>query len=72
VYGYLDMVINEQHVGCKYLLKKVLEIKPKVHLFGHVHESYGQIKRKGINFINASVLNEHYELVNKPIEFEIL
>lgn len=70
-YGYLDQVINEQHVGDKDLLQKILEIKPKVHAFGHIHESYGDIKRKGIRFMNACVLNEHYELVNRPIIFDL-
>ena len=71
VYGYLDQVINEEHVGCKDLLERIKEIKPKVHVCGHVHESYGTIKRVGIQFINCSVLNELYELVNKPVIFEI-
>ena len=71
VYGYLDQVINEEHVGCKDLLERIKEVKPKVHVCGHVHESYGTIKRSGIQFINCSVLNELYELVNKPITFEI-
>jgi Icc-related predicted phosphoesterase len=71
VYGYLDMVINEEHVGCVDLLQKVKEIKPKVHVCGHVHESYGTLKRGGTLFINASVLNEMYELVNKPVVFEL-
>ena len=71
VYGHLDQVINEEHVGCKDLLERVKEIKPKVHVCGHVHESYGNIKRGGIQFINCSVLNELYELVHKPIVFEI-
>jgi Predicted phosphoesterases, related to the Icc protein len=71
VYGYLDQVINEENVGCKDLLERVKEVKPKVHVCGHVHESYGSIKRGGVQFINCSVLNELYELVNKPIVFEI-
>jgi Icc-related predicted phosphoesterase len=71
VYGFLDMVINEQHVGCQDLLRMVLTIQPKVLLCGHIHESYGSIKRSGIRFINASVVNEHYELVNRPVVFEI-
>lgn len=71
VYGILDTLINEQHVGDKDLLKRVLEIKPKVHVCGHIHESYGTAKRHGIKFINACVLNEAYELVHKPIVFEL-
>ncbi|MDQ6610201.1 MAG: metallophosphoesterase, partial [Bacteroidota bacterium] len=67
----LDIVINEQHAGDKDLLKTVKEINPKVHVCGHIHESYGYVKRFGIKFINACVLNESYELVNKPIVFEL-
>jgi Icc-related predicted phosphoesterase len=70
-YGFLDQLINEQHAGCQDLLRTVLTIKPKYHVFGHIHESYGSIKRTGIQFINASVVNELYELINKPIVFEI-
>ncbi len=70
-FGILDMVINEQNVGCKNLLQRVLEVKPKVHVYGHIHEDYGSVKRHGIRFINASVLNEVYELVNKPIVFDL-
>jgi Icc-related predicted phosphoesterase len=71
VFGFLDTVINEQHVGCQDLLRRVLVIKPKVHLCGHIHESYGAIKRSGIRFINACTLNEGYEPVNRPIVFEM-
>jgi len=71
VHGFLDMVINEQHVGCQDLLRTVLTIQPKVHVCGHIHESYGNIKRSGIKFINASLLNEHYELANRPVLFEM-
>jgi Icc-related predicted phosphoesterase len=70
-YGILDSLLNEQHAGDKDLLKRVLEIKPKVHVFGHIHEAYGVAKRHGIKFINACVLNEAYELVHKPVVFEV-
>jgi Icc-related predicted phosphoesterase len=71
VYGFLDMVLNEQHVGCQDLLRKVLVFQPKVHVCGHIHESYGSIKRSGIRFINACMLNEKYELANRPVVFEV-
>ena len=70
-YGILDQVANEQHVGCKDLLNRVVEIKPLVHVFGHIHESYGSTKNMGIRFINASQTNESYEVVNKPVVFEL-
>ena len=71
VYGTLDMNLEGQHVGCKDLFNKVHEVKPKVHVCGHIHESYGSVEKSGIKFINASVLNEKYELTNKPIEIEL-
>ena len=70
-YGVLDMLLNEQHAGDKDLLKKLLQHKPKVHICGHIHESYGWVQRHGIKFINACLLNEAYELMNKPIVFEL-
>lgn len=72
VYGILDVLLNEQHSGDKDLLRKVMEIKPKVHVCGHIHEAYGSVKRQGIRFVNACVLNEQYELANRPISFDVL
>ncbi|HEU4472627.1 MAG TPA: metallophosphoesterase, partial [Flavisolibacter sp.] len=71
VYGFLDMIATEQHVGDQDLLRKVLAFKPKVHVFGHIHESYGMVKRSGILFINACQVNEQYQLLNKPIVFDL-
>lgn len=70
-YGMLDQVLNEQHAGDRDLLKKVLEIKPKVHVCGHIHEAYGIANRYGTKFINACILNESCELANKPVVFEL-
>jgi Icc-related predicted phosphoesterase len=72
VYGILDTVINEQNAGDKDLLARVLQVRPRVHVCGHIHESYGSVKRHGIKFINACLLNEMYELANKPITFDIV
>ena len=56
--GILDAVgrMNEA-VGCEELLKKVAEVKPRVHVFGHIHEHGGKnIELDGTQYINASVL----------------
>lgn len=71
VYGINDVVVNGQHAGCRYLLERVKAIKPRVHLCGHIHEGYGEWQQHKTKYINASVLNESYELVNKPIVFDI-
>jgi Icc-related predicted phosphoesterase len=71
IFGVLDKTIDGQNVGCKDLENKIFELKPKVHICGHIHEAYGKVDKYGIQFINASVLDHHYNLVNKPIEFEL-
>jgi len=63
----LDLTIGNIHVGSLSLLERVFEIKPKIHIFGHIHEGYGTHYNKGIKFINASVINEYYKNVNEPI-----
>lgn len=70
-YGILDKVLDE-NTGSKGLLERVIEIKPKLHVFGHIHESYGKIKQRyGITFVNAASLNWRYNCLNKPIIVDI-
>jgi len=61
------------NVGCDDLRDAVLNrIKPKLMVFGHIHESYGNITINNTTFINASCLNENYRAINKPHFFEII
>lgn len=71
VFGILDKTTRNEHVGCKDLLNKVEEIKPKFHICGHIHEAYGYLKQENTEYINASVLDENYNLRNQPLVFEI-
>jgi predicted phosphodiesterase len=70
-FGILDKNQNGENCGCEELLKAVQRVRPKFHLFGHIHESYGQVEIDGTTFINAANLNEHYKYTNKPVVFEI-
>lgn len=54
------------HAGCPELRKRVLEIKPKTHIFGHIHNGYGHVKIGETDFYNVSLLDEAYSLENKP------
>ncbi len=62
-----DRVKHGEHVGCKDLLHKIEEIKPKLHISGHIHEGYGVYNNEHTLFFNASQLDQHYSLVNKPL-----
>lgn len=61
---------NEPHLGCALLREKVDEQPPKIHVFGHIHGGYGYKFHNGTHFFNASILNERYEYVNRPVTFD--
>ena len=52
--GILDRNIDGESQGCEKLLERVQEINPLVHIFGHIHESYGIFPTSSTIFINAS------------------
>lgn len=65
--GILDENSYFQCVGCKDLLVKVNQVKPKYHFFGHIHEGYGQDTKDETIYLNASVLNDRYQLTHEPM-----
>ncbi|MEK7485535.1 MAG: metallophosphatase domain-containing protein [Planctomycetota bacterium] len=69
-FGYGDRTLRGDQVGCKELLKRVEILKPKYHIFGHIHEGAGQFQSTDTTFINASSCNFGYKPVNPPIVFD--
>lgn len=61
---------NEPNLGCELLRKRVEFIKPKIHIFGHIHGGYGYYFNGHTHFINASILDERYDYTNAPITFD--
>lgn len=70
-HGILDMCHDGVHAGCEALLIKVLEIKPLVHLFGHIHEGYGVLANENTTFINGSNCNLRYQPNQPPYVFDL-
>lgn len=70
-YGILDRTPNGEDVGCSDLKDIVVSIKPKAHIFGHIHHSYGFKNIDSTLYINTSICNERYQPVNKPFLFEL-
>ncbi len=73
--GYGDLVNNwrqpNTNVGCELLLNRILDIKPLVNVFGHIHEGYGVEYNDNTIFVNASICNSKYEPINKPIIIDL-
>lgn len=72
-YGILDEVArdNAGSVGCKALRNRVDSLNLSAHIFGHVHESYGIIEKRGTTFVNCSLCDLIYKATNKPIIINI-
>ena len=71
-FGIADATPSGEHVGCEELRKALARVKPKIHIFGHIHGGYGTYLEEipGLTFINASNCDESYRPFNKPIVFE--
>jgi Icc-related predicted phosphoesterase len=65
--GILDQTFYGKRTGCEDLLSRVHQVKPKYHIFGHIHEQYGNVTKAETTFVNASVLDDWYEMKNNPI-----
>jgi len=71
--GYRDWAKEGyESLGCRNLLTHVKRIKPSLHVFGHIHGGYGEDHDGNTHYVNASLLNEAYQPVNKPIVVEVL
>lgn len=78
--GILDLTAHNNYpeqCGDKSLLNKVLDIKPKYHIFGHIHDepscyNAGTFKPSSIEttFVNASINNLSYNVINNGIIIE--
>ena len=67
-WGVLDL--RSKHIsslGCRHLADELKRIKPRLHVFGHVHESHGELHQDGTHFVNAAVAGgPNLEIRNKP------
>ena len=67
-HGVLDQNTGQVRAGCPALAATVLtRLRPRIHVFGHIHESAG-FKRIGETlFINAASKIPKSKLLNKPV-----
>jgi len=70
-YGHGDLTSLGSRVGCADLLEVVERIRPLVHVFGHIHESYGITSNDHTKYINASMVNREFMPSNAPVVFDL-
>lgn len=71
-YGYGDQLRKpgSPSVGCESLRNRIEQVRPVLHVFGHIHESRGVYPnttpgKSPITHVNASSLDHKYRLWNK-------
>ena len=70
--GYGDLNGKNERRGCLELLNTIrFRVKPKYHIYGHVHGGHG-VRSNGITtFINAAFLVKKGLPTNPPIVFDL-
>jgi len=72
--GILDEVcqdFKQKWLGSAALRDRIHEVKPRFHVFGHIHEGYGQKFQGETQFVNAATCNRQYRPVNPPIVIKV-
>ncbi len=70
-YGILDATDRGEAVGCEELLLAIRRVCPRLHVFGHIHEGYGEQTVDGTHFVNASNCDLNYRPVQAPVVFDL-
>ena len=65
--GILDVNVYGKGGGCQDLMNRIKVVKPKIHIFGHFHLKNGIVEQDGTKFVNATICNEKYKPVHKPV-----
>ena len=69
--GHLDRTFDHRSVGCKALTERRHQLHLKAHVFGHIHEGYGQELCGGCLTLNASIFDQRKKGLNAPISFDL-
>ncbi|CEG45970.1 Phosphoesterases [Plasmopara halstedii] len=71
-YGILDLTVTGHHVGSETLLRETLSrIRPRYHVFGHIHEAYGATRVGNTVFVNAATSTLLTKPYHAPIVLDI-
>ena len=72
--GVLDEVcqdFKQKWLGSAALRDRIFDARPRFHIFGHIHEGYGQKFQGETQFVNAATCNRQYKPVNPPIVIKV-
>lgn len=60
-----------EHTGCPYLAQRIVELQPRLVVFGHIHEGWGQWRQGRTLLANVSHLDRGYQPAHDATVFEL-
>ena len=70
--GRGDLTVRHERAGCFDLLSHVQDrIRPRVHIYGHIHEGAGVTYDGQTLFVNASSVDLGYRVVEHPVIVDV-
>ena len=69
--GIRDRTFDERAVGCADLREAIARVRPRLHVFGHIHEGYGAEAHEGTLFVNASTCTLSYQPTNPAVVVDL-
>jgi Icc-related predicted phosphoesterase len=70
--GRGDMTLHSGHFGCHNLLEEIQQrVRPRLHVYGHIHEGYGTSFDGHTLYVNASNLDIAYEAINPCLVIDL-
>lgn len=70
-HGVRDQVHGGEHLGCEELKIRLGVIRPRVHVFGHIHDGFGVTQSKQTVFVNGCTCDEDYRPTHRPIVLDL-
>lgn len=70
-YRIFDRNVEGGACGDRQLFEAVMRVKPKVHIFGHIHESRDHAEIEGTRMYNVCSLDETYKIIRQPVVIDI-
>jgi len=72
-YGIGDLAHSGHYIGSTSLRDRILQVRPRLHVFGHNHARHGisYLPYNPTAFINATILDDGYRQAYTPIIFEL-
>src|SRR4051794_2538142 len=75
--GYGDLTVRGDHTGSTSLLERIERVRPRLVVFGHIHEGHGHWTLDGrpgertVRLANVSLVDVRYRVAHEPMTFEL-